>query len=34
MESKRVAGREKDLRTLTELEAIHEYRQSGENSHS
>lgn len=34
MESKRVAGREKDLRTLTELEAIYEYRQSGENSQS
>lgn len=34
MESKRVAGREKDLRTLTELEAIYEYRQGGENSQS
>ena len=28
MESKRVAGREKDLRTLAELKAIYEYRQT------
>lgn len=32
MESKRVAGREKDLRTLAELKAIQEYRESRKNN--